>query len=396
MTHIPDFPSAHPASTPSPWHHPDHLFDCLRLARTDRIGPTTFKLLMRSFATPDAAVDALPNLYLKGFLKPLELVAPHIIDREISETEALGGTFEVYGSTHYPSLLAHIPTAPPILSLYGHASLLDHPLISIVGARNASAAALTVTQKISECLSQHGLVGVSGLARGIDTAVHKAMLDAGTIAVLGNGVDISYPPENKRLQNDILAAGLVITEHPPGTAPQSHHFPQRNRIIAGLSIATLVIEAARRSGSLITARFAADFGRTVLAVPGSPLDPRCHGSNHLLREGAVLVETAEDIMDALEDDFRHSRLESPHAAPLRPTSATEMGSPDPDELAHLKNLLSPTPTHIEDLVTLSQIPLARLSLYLALLDLEGVLYHSLDGRVSHYPGTCKTEHPIEK
>lgn len=375
-------PSPQAAQKPSAWHHPDQLINCLRLARTERIGPTTFKLLMRSFATPAAAIEALPEFYKKGFLKPLTIVSIEHIEKEMARTSALCGQYLVLGGPDYPLLLSHIPNPPPVLSYIGHLNLVQRPCLAIVGARNASAAALTLGHQISQGVGQHGVVCVSGLARGIDTQAHKAALESGTIAVIANGMDIAYPPENKKLQEDIQAAGLLICEHPPATVPHAYQFPRRNRIIAGLSVATLVIEAARRSGSLITARLAADFGRSVMAVPGSPLDPRCHGSNHLLRDGAILVESTDDVIEAVASDFRHFSFDSPPLPTVAPDANQNVGSLDLDELSRLRQLLGPTPVDIDTLARLADIPLARISLYLVLLDLDGHLVHTLDGRVS--------------
>ncbi|MEQ8333958.1 DNA-processing protein DprA [Nisaea sp.] len=269
----------------------------LRLIRTENVGPVTFQHLLVRFGSARAALEKLPELARRGGRRAkLKIPALRDIEEEIAANEQAGARLLVIGEPDYPALLAEIEGAPAALSLRGHPHLFLEPSVAVVGARNASGNAIRFTEKLARDLGEHGVVVVSGLARGIDTAAHRGALESGTVAVVAGGADVIYPPENAELHTRIAAEGALLAEAPIGTRPLARHFPARNRIIAGLTRATLVVEAAKRSGSLITARFAADQGREVCAVPGSPLDPRCAGSNGLLRDGAHLIERAEDIL----------------------------------------------------------------------------------------------------
>jgi DNA processing protein len=268
-----------------------------RLARTARIGPVTFHEMLGHYGSAEAALEALPSLARRaGFTQAPVPPTSEVLLKEVDALGRLGGRLVVYGDPDYPQALAQVADAPPLLSVIGDSSLLSRPALAVVGARNASTNGRRVAVELAGALGSVGLTIVSGLARGIDTAAHRASLATGTIAVLAGGVDVIYPPENEALYSEVAARGLVVAEAPLGAVPQARHFPRRNRIVSGLSMGVLVIEAALQSGSLITARQAADQGRDVFAVPGSPLDPRCRGSNRLLRDGATLVETAEDVL----------------------------------------------------------------------------------------------------
>ncbi len=267
-----------------------------RLARTPRIGPVTFHEMLGHYGTAAAALDALPSLARRaGFAQAPVAPSATALHREAEALAARGGRFIVHGDADYPAGLAQIADAPPLLSAIGDPGLLKRPLLAVVGARNASTNGRRVAATLAHDLGTSGFAIVSGLARGIDTAAHQAALNTGTIAVLAGGVDVIYPPENADLYRAMTAQGLVLSEAPLGAVPQARHFPRRNRIVSGLAQGVLVVEAALQSGSLITARQAADQGRDVFAVPGSPLDPRCRGSNQLLRDGAHLVEAAADV-----------------------------------------------------------------------------------------------------
>jgi len=293
-------------------------FARLRLIRTENVGPVTFQHLLARFGSAGAALAQLPDLARRGGRRAkLKIPAPADIEKEIAANEEAGARLLVTGDPDFPAMLAQIEGAPAAVSLLGHPHLFLEPSVSIVGARNASGNAVRFTEKLARNLGEHGIVVVSGLARGVDTAAHTGSLETGTVAVVAGGADVIYPPENAALHARIAAEGALIAEAPIGTRPLARHFPARNRIIAGLTRATLVVEAAKRSGSLITARFAADQGREVCAVPGSPMDPRCAGSNGLLRDGAHLIERADDIVSlllrggvreeaALSDLFSHS------------------------------------------------------------------------------------------
>ena len=278
--------------------NPPDLIDRLRLIRTPGIGPIAYRQLLLRFGSAEAALAAIPDLARRGGGKVPAICSKEAAQREIGAAEKAGAHYLVMGQGLYPRALAELENAPPLLTAKGHLALLDRPLVAIVGARNASAAACRFARGLAHDLGAEGIVVVSGLARGIDSAAHDGSLDSGTIAVIAGGIDIADPPENEARQKDIAARGLLIAEMPAGTEPRARHFPYRNRIIAGLAVGTVVIEAVPRSGSLITARLAAEAGREVMAVPGSPLDPRAQGCNQLIRDGATLIQNAADVIEA--------------------------------------------------------------------------------------------------
>lgn len=271
----------------------------LRLIRTPGVGPATYRQLLARFKSPEAALDAIPELARRGGGSPPALPAVAVILREIEQVERMGARYLFAGRGLYPALLDQADGAPPVLTVSGNLNLLERRSVAMVGARNASAAAVRFARQLAQELSRDEIVVVSGLARGVDTAAHQGAIEGGTIAVVAGGIDVYYPPENEALQRDIASRGLLIAEQPLGTEPRARHFPYRNRIIAGLALGTVVVEAAPKSGSLISARYAAEYGREVMAVPGSPLDPRAQGCNLLIREGATLVQSAADILEAI-------------------------------------------------------------------------------------------------
>lgn len=274
--------------------------DWLRLIRTENIGPVTFRTLMSRFGNAARVLEALPDLAVRAGGKGQPRI-PSIdaIQAEFEMLRALGGQILAIGEAQYPALLALSEGAPPILSIIGRADLLSRDFVALVGSRNASAAGVRIASILASELGTAGYAVVSGLARGIDTAAHKASLKTGTVGVVAGGVDNIYPPENRALFETMKSEGAIISEMPLGAAPQAQHFPRRNRLISGLARAVIVVEAAERSGSLITARFAAEQGRDVLAVPGSPLDPRCRGANLLIRDGATLIQDSADVLEVL-------------------------------------------------------------------------------------------------
>ncbi len=278
--------------------------DHLRLARTEGVGPVTYRRLLSRFASAAAAIAALPDLARAGGrTSDPNVVSAHAAERELEALHALGATLLFSDDIQYPPLLGLLADPPPVISVLGDVSALSQPLcVGLVGARNASANGQRVAEGLAADLAAQSIVVVSGLARGIDAAAHAGALQTGrTVAAVAGGLDQPYPPEHADLQARIAASGAVVSEAPLGTAPQARHFPRRNRIIAGLSLGVVVVEAAPRSGSLITARLALEAGRELFAVPGSPLDPRCRGSNDLIRQGAHLTETAEDVISNLPD-----------------------------------------------------------------------------------------------
>ncbi|MFT8722140.1 MAG: DNA-processing protein DprA [Acetobacter malorum] len=276
------------------------LVACLRLARTESVGPRTWRRLLSQYHTAEAALEALPRLPQRGRV-PLVIPSQDSVLREIEATLNMGGRILTLLDADYPFLLKEIPDAPPVLSVLGDVTALSKPGIGLIGARNASSSGLRLAESLATELVEAGVSVVSGLARGIDTAAHKGALHRQglTVAAIAGGLDKPYPLQNAHLQAEIAEKGAVVTEAPLGTAPLNRHFPRRNRLIAGLTLGCVVVEAAPKSGSLITARLVGEYGRELFAVPGSPLDPRCRGSNDLLRNGAVLTETVADILPHL-------------------------------------------------------------------------------------------------
>jgi DNA processing protein len=277
----------------------DDGFARLRLIRSGQIGPVTYRQLVARFGSAQAALDALPELAARGGGRPPRIASPGEIEQEMRAVERLGARYLFLGQSPYPSLLEQIETAPPALIVRGDPELSARPSVAIVGARNASAAACRFARQLAQALGEAGVLVISGLARGIDTAAHQGSIGHGTVGVIASGIDIAFPPENVELQEQVARQGLLIAEQPPGREPLARHFPSRNRIIAGMALGTVVVEAAPRSGSLITARLANEAGREVMAVPGSPLDPRAQGCNGLIREGATLIQSAADVIEAI-------------------------------------------------------------------------------------------------
>ena len=285
--------------------------DRLRLIRSENIGPVTFRQLLMRFGSASAAIDALPDMARRdGRRKTLRVATVAAAEREMSMLDAIGGRHLIIGEAEYPEPLANIADAPPALLVLGHTGLLKRATVAIVGARNASTNGRRFAQSLARELAAMDVLVASGLARGIDAAVHAGALEGGTVAVLAGGVDVIYPKENTKLYESVRAQGVIISEMPLGTEPLARHFPSRNRIISGLSLGVIVVEAALRSGSLITARLAGEQGREVFAVPGSPLDPRARGTNDLIRNGATLVERAADVLDIIST-MHGTRLREP-------------------------------------------------------------------------------------
>jgi DNA processing protein len=280
----------------------DDLFNILKIIRSDNVGPVTFFNLLKLYKTPKNILANIPKLAANGGNKSFKIASDEKIHAEIENTTKFGAKIISFLSPLYPQALKNIYDPPPVIIIKGSLELLQRKSISIVGSRNASINGLRITHKITKELAECGYVCISGLALGIDTEVHKASIDSGTIAVIGGGINNIYPPENNRLFDDIFQKGLIISELAYGSNPSQHSFPRRNRIIAALSLATIVIEATRKSGSLITARCALEYGKEIFAIPGFPLDPRSQGTNHLIKNGAHLLESVEDITQILNID----------------------------------------------------------------------------------------------
>jgi DNA processing protein len=366
--------------------------DCLRLARAEGVGPVTYRRLLARFGHATRAIDALPRLARAGGRATAPVVPTRAeVARELEQTAALGARLVALGDPDYPPLLALLDDAPPILAVLGDVGCLSARAVALVGGRNASANGQRIAEELAADLAAAGLVVVSGMARGIDAAAHAGALAGGrTIAVVAGGLDVPYPPEHADLQRRIAAAGAVVTEAPAGTVPQARHFPRRNRIIAGLALGVVVVEAAPRSGSLITARLAAEAGREVMAVPGSPLDPRSRGANDLIRQGAALVETAEDVLANLPER-PHLAEPSLFAGAASPGTAAGVAEPAPESLlppdsaadlaaarAQVLDLLGPSPTPVDAVMRRCQ--LSPPAVMAVLLELE------LAGRIETLPG----------
>ncbi|MEM7444091.1 MAG: DNA-processing protein DprA [Pseudomonadota bacterium] len=353
----------------------------LRLARTPKVGPLTFRALLSRYGSATAALEALPSLAQTGARK-LTVIPPSVAEAELARINGLGAKLIVYGEDDYPQALAAIEDAPPTLCIQGQIDLLHQPIIAMVGARNASASAKRLAEQWAAELGSAGWIVVSGLARGIDGAAHRGALATGTIACVAGGIDIIYPPEHGDLQAAIAERGVVVTECPPGTKPTGRHFPRRNRLISGLARGVVVVEAASRSGSLITARLAGEQGREVFAVPGSPLDPRNHGTNRLIRNGAALVQSVDDILEELEA----VRPVSSRVQDERRDPPESNDQPSQGELAsaraQIEESLSPTPTPVDELIRDCQLSASVVQTVLLELELAGKIARQPGSRIS--------------
>jgi DNA processing protein len=357
----------------------DDRIDRLRLLRSRRVGAVTFHRLMAEHGSARAALAALPDIAKAAGVDDYEVCPLGVVEAELRQGRALGARLIAHGEAGYPALLAEVPDAPPILWALGDLSLLTRPMVAMVGARNASSLGVRMAKRLGSGLSEAGFTVVSGLARGIDAAAHEAALEGPglTVAVMAGGIDVIYPPENTALARDIAARGCRISEHPPGLEPQARHFPLRNRIVAGLSRAVIVAEAAAKSGSLITAKAALDYGREVMAVPGHPFDARASGCNILIRDGATLVRGTSDVLEALgaptrpEPEVRLPPLPGPEAAqrPLKEVALLH---------SMILSRLGPSPLAEDQLVRDLKVTPAELAPELLNLELEG--------RIARQPG----------
>ena len=356
------------------------------MCRTESIGPISFYALLRRFGSARAALEMVPQLARRGEgSKTVTAVTRTEAEAEFAALHRIGARLVCWSEPTYPSGLAAIDDAPPVLTVLGRAELLGGPIVAVVGARNASANGRRFCRDLAAALGQGGIVVVSGLARGIDAAAHLGALETGSVAVVAGGVDVVYPEENRGLHEALARQGAIVAELPLGTEPQARHFPRRNRLISGMALGVVVVEAAARSGSLITARFALEQGRDVFAVPGSPLDPRCRGSNDLLRHGAILTEGAEDVLSQLGAQLKYSAASPPPRPPLArpammdwPSAGTPPPVADDAALDLITERLGPTPVAVDELVR--QCHLSAAAVATLLLELE------LAGRVERHPG----------
>ncbi len=400
---------------------PTRRFAWLRLWRSENIGPRTFQTLLKRFGSAEAALDALPGLVARNNPgRPIRIAAPGDIERELEQAEQLGARFLCLDEPGYPAPLRAIDSAPAVVAVRGRSEILDRPAIAIVGSRNASAAGLAFAERIARGLAQSGYVIVSGFARGIDARAHRAALATGTIAVLAGGHDRLYPADQGPFMDKLLEDGAAISEMPFGWEARGRDFPRRNRLVSGLSMGVVVVEAARRSGSLITARFAADQGREVFAVPGSPLDPRAEGTNDLIRDGATFCTDVDDVLRALadrvpgrnddlfseassaepplweeldlfheqadpagttrhSDAFRETEGAAFRADPVRTTPVVAMaGDADTPPLERVAECLGPAPISLDELARATELPIRQVRG--AILELE------IAGRIERHGG----------
>jgi DNA processing protein len=355
----------------------------LRLIRSERVGPATFRTLINQYGTASAALGALPDLARRGGASGGGSIVDHAeAEAEMRAAERAGARFVGMGEPDYPPWLRQADQPPPLIAVRGAGAPLGGPAVAIVGSRNASIAGLKIAGQLARDLGTAGFTIVSGLARGIDAAAHKAALDTGTIAVFAGGVDVVYPEENEDLFAMILqSGGCAISEMPMGLEPRGRDFPRRNRIIAGASLGTIVVEAAKRSGSLITARLALEQNREVMAVPGSPLDPRAGGTNGLLKQGARIVTEAKDVIEALSPLLDHVP-EDPVLIAESEADPPPTAEPDNSDRGRVVEGLGPVPTEIDEIIRYTGVPARTVRVVLLELDLAGKLEHHPGKRVS--------------
>ncbi len=363
--------------TPAPCAPPateQEQLDWLRLIRSRRVGPATFQRLLEEFGSVGEALHHLPQVARAAGVKDYAVCPEKDAAQEFKQALKQGFVPLFLGQSPYPALLTRTGDAPPFLWAKGDAALANRPTVALVGARNASSLGVRTARQFARDLGAAGITVVSGLARGIDAAAHQAALDSGTVAVQAGGIDIAYPKENADLFDALGKQGLRLSEQPLGLTPQARHFPQRNRIIAGLSLGVVVIEGAARSGSLITARDASDLGREVMAVPGNPLDGRAGGCNILIRDGATLVRSGADVIEAIAH-----LLDRPAPAAVAPLSEPARFAGDPDQVtARILALLGPSGVAEDALIRDCGYPAGAVT--------KQILELELDGRIARTPG----------
>lgn len=357
-----------------PAHDEQERLSRLRLIRSENIGPVNFVRLLERFGDAGTVLAELPVIAERAGRRKLRIATLAEAERETDATVKAGARFVMIGDADYPPLLAEIDGAPPVLAASGNLSLLKRPAIAMVGARNASSNGRNLCRRIASALGERGVTVVSGLARGIDTEAHAASLATGTVGVIAGGIDVPYPPENAELQHRIGAEGLLLAESPFGTQPRARHFPRRNRVISGVSLGVAVIEAAMRSGSLITARQAGEQGREVFAVPGSPLDPRARGTNRLIRDGAQLIENATDILEHLGPGGLSERPRIPSDRETVPIATPETDGSDGDAGRNaILEALSPEPADADDVIRTTGLAPAQFNGLVLELEITGLV-----------------------
>jgi DNA processing protein len=378
-----------PAPLPTAKLSPSERLACLRLIRSDNVGPVTFRELINHFGGAAEALDALPELSRRGGAgRPIRPFPKDEAEKELEAAERVGAVPLFTIEPDYPALLARIEAPPPMLYVKGRRDLLNLPTVAIVGSRQCSAAGIQLTRRFANELSEAGFVIVSGLARGIDRAAHETALARGTVAVLAGGIDWIYPPEHAELQGRIGQDGCLVTERPPGFRPRDKDFPRRNRIIAGLVHGVVIIEAAARSGTLVTARYANDLGREVFALPGHLLDPRAEGTNRLIKQGATLVTTSDDVIEVLRpiiglEERRAEFLSSDDGSETEPAPQTLPGSASRDlDVNKVLEALGPAPVAIDALARSTGLNIQNVHVALIELDLAGRIERQGHGLVA--------------
>jgi DNA processing protein len=370
---------------PASSNYYDETIQILRLIRSENVGSRTFTNLIKLFGNAKTALENVEEFSLRGGRsKPIKVFSEDNVIKELELLEQNNAKLITYKSPHYSKLLLQIPDFPPVISYKGNIDLLNQKSIAIVGARNASMNGRTFSAKIAKELVDNGYIITSGLARGIDTSAHQVSISH-TIAVIAAGIDHIYPLENKKLHEQIAESGLIIAELPVGTKPLGQHFPQRNRLISGLSLGSVIIEASLKSGSLITAQTALDQNRQVFAVPGFPLDPRSHGTNKLIKEGAVLIESVEDIISNITDNtnFEHLRENFANSnEPFKNLNSNYLNIIDDNMRNRIIELLSSVPSDFEDIVNMAGLPIPVVHTIILELELAGNTTRSSGNKIS--------------
>lgn len=382
-----------PAPLPVAKLEPDEQLACLRLIRSENVGPVAFRELINHYGGATAALAALPELSRRGGRKrPIRICPRDTAEAELEAARRCGAIPVFTIEPNYPAALAALEAPPPMLYIKGRAELLNRACIAIVGSRESSASGAKLARHFAMQLGAAGYVIISGLARGIDAAAHETALTTGTVAVLAGGLDIVYPPEHKQLQARIGTEGCLVSEQPPGFSPRGQDFPRRNRIISGIALGVVIVEAAARSGTLVTARFAAEQGREVFAVPGHPLDPRAEGTNRLIKQGATLVTEANDILSALAPiaGHGHGLEEALGPAPAHPDAlrnpgaagATLSGADEDEARARVHAVLGPSPADLDAIIAATGLAPRLVRIALMELELAGQLTRPGPGLVA--------------
>ncbi len=360
----------------------NETLDWLRLTRSENVGPKTFFDLIGFYGSVGSVLEAMPELAKRGGKKAIKILSRADAEKEMAEVGKIGATIITLNDKSYPKLLKEIGDPPPVITVRGNLELLNRDAVAVVGARNASLNGCHFASKLAGDLGREGYIVISGLARGIDTSAHRAAVETGTVAVIAGGIDNVYPKENEKLYDEIAEKGAIISELAFGAAPQPKNFPQRNRIISGMTLGTVIVEAAMKSGSLITARLALEQGREVFAVPGHPADPRCHGPNKLIKEGAGLVESAADIIQALKSQRPGLFAEKPEPSFILLSTLLPSVAAVEDARGKVVEILSHAPTAVDDIIRATALPVGIVMTVILELELAGKIQRSTGNKVA--------------